>query len=165
VKKEGSTKRGALRFALTFFFILIFSLQNVLGATVDGYTNADVKLPLYLLMMGLSFAFLFLGMGMNNPLLASVGLLLMFFGGMLMMNGHVLIPTGETIYKYGDNYNGYHYDGYNESAPPQLNDLNLFHTYEEYEAWDDGNNAFLGWAIVIISAVLMFTMVAGFNDD
>lgn len=158
---------------LVLFFLLSFT-PLVLGANVTGYeTPADgVKLNLYLLILGLAFGFIFLGGFTGSPLLATAGLVALLFASFIMLEGQVLIPSGDNYKVYGNNFslnNGsptYHWD---YGDPPTYNPSDktalLFHEREEFEAWDDNNSAFLGFVMIIVTIILMFSLVAGLSDD
>jgi len=154
----GLTNRGGrVLTLLPIFFILLMAGASALNATdVNAYTTpADgVKLPLFLLMLGLAFAFIFLGAFSNSPLLATAGLVALLFASFIVLEGLVMVPSGQVNYSY-DNY-----------TLPDGNETSFISGEEKvYDLWDDGNNAFIGWVMVIVTIILMFSLVAGLQDD
>ena len=94
-------------------------------------------LTIFILLIAVSFLLLFYGYYSKTDLPRLMGFLLLFFLGSAIMPslpGTVEYCDGKnltTIYQYGNNFTGYHWDYDTGTAPdgPQL-DAYLFHTME-----------------------------------
>jgi len=113
-------------------------------------------LTFFAIFAALSVVLIIIGFALDISIFSLVGTIsLMLIGGMLLAEGLNYKSGEETIYIYGDNYDGYHYDDYNESAPPQLNDLNLFETVTEdvYTNISDTTTLRIAWLLIILGGL------------
>lgn len=165
IAKFGSTAAKRSLFLFIFFFLVLVS--SVSAATpVDGIDYSfDLPFPLFLILLVMGVVLLIAGIVIQNPILGAISLVILLILSFFIMEGNVLIPTGETSYVYGNNFTGYHWDDYNAStAPDQANkEAFLFHEEKEYDNWDNANSSFIGFFMIIGVVVLFFT--AFWRDD
>lgn len=117
-----------------------------------------VTLTITLLTLGFAFTLLLVGFllskqsGIGSYIILS-GFLLLMIQGLFLFGSPLSFKTSETletVYVYGTEYDSYHYDGYNVSAPPQVNDLNLFHTIETISYTNTPDDSLLSYTFNII---------------
>jgi hypothetical protein len=153
---EPTTRKGFFKPFLNFIFLLLVITPAVSAAPVVDFNILDVSFSLFLLLLFLSLAFLALGVFGGSPALATSGAAVLLLVGFLMLNGNVHLPSGETELVYGDVYNEDFY--VNHNGTDKEGELNVMRERKVFNAWNDGNNAFIGWMVVIISTVLMFSI-------
>lgn len=144
-------------FLLGLMLFFLFSFPSVSAS--DGFSSAPVKLNVFIVIGVFAFLLLVIGLGANIPFFNIVGFFLIAVLGWIIFNGSLLVPSGETMFIYGDNYDSYHYDDYGVSASPSVSDLNVFHEVKEFEAWDSGNYRFIGFFIMMIGIFATFFSV------
>lgn len=123
----------------------------------------------FVFLFALAIIFIGLGYAVDIPIFSLVGSIFIIGLGVIILGAGVEVQTGTyETYKYGDNYDTYHYDGYNESAPPQLNELNIFHINETkiYEPYDFGGigNTNFGILTLLLGMGLFVVVVATAGD-
>jgi len=105
-------------------------------------------MTIFLLFVGLAFLFLISGYYIKEEILVIFGFLMLILIAFPLLNQSLEYKTGsitsfiednssevctqqiidtEEVYKYGDNYSGYHWDY--DSPSPSVNDIGLFHRY------------------------------------
>lgn len=97
------------------------------------------------------------------------GFLLLLITGLILSISPMQYVVGESVnttesYIYGNNYDSYHYDDYNESLGPQVMDLNLFHkdiTTTTTKVYDDDSSVLsYAFSIILLLAGFLGTMVS-----
>jgi len=95
--------------------------------------------------------------------LSLVGFSFMFLLSIVIIGGNLTYQTGvEEIYIYGNNFDGYHWDGYNTTAPSQTDrEAYLFHKNitNIYSTYEDGSGIFttqrFGYLLAVMSIIGM----------
>jgi hypothetical protein len=153
-----------------FFLVLLFSFPFV-SADVGNVQTGEVHLPIFLIIVGFGIL-LFLG-GLtfdDSGLLIIASMVLFFIIGLIIQQGSLYLPNGNTYSVYGNDFSEDHWDSYNgtSEAPSQADrEAFLFHEQKEYEAWDGNNNQLVGWLIMIVSALIfaLTLFYLGTGDD
>jgi len=122
-------------------------------------------LTIFIFMSCLGFVLFVLGYVLDIPLLSIIGAVFIFGLGLLVVSDDVQVVNGtEEVYIYGNNFTGYHWDGYNGSSEaPSSTDRNayLFHKnetkiYEDYDFGGIGSTSF--GVIFLLLGAFMFVL-------
>ncbi len=115
--------------------------------------------------------FIGLGYAVDIPVFSLVGAIFIIGLGVVILGSNVEVRTGqEDIYIYGNNFDGYHWEGYNITAPSQtdkeafLFHQNITYTYEPYDFGGIGNTTF-GILTLILGMSLFVIIVMTAGDD
>jgi len=113
---------------------------------------------LFLLFFGIGLVLTIAGFALDLPLLNLVGTIMIFLMGMGLLQDGITYQTGvEETYVYGNYFDSYHWDGYNTTAPSQVDkEAFLFHTEETpvYDSYDDAGENRFGWLLMAMGALL-----------
>jgi len=119
----------------------------------------------------LALVFIGLGYAVDIPVFSLVGAIFIIGLGVVILGSNVEVRTGqEDIYIYGNNFDGYHWEGYNITAPSQtdkeafLFHQNITYTYEPYDFGGIGNTTF-GILTLILGMSLFVIIVMTAGDD
>jgi len=123
-------------------------------------------LTLFAIFGGLSLLLIVIGFALDISIFSLVGTIsLMLIGGVLLAEG-ITYKSGELEYSvYGNNFDGYHWEGYNDTAPLQSDkEAFLFHTNQtdSYTLVDDTSTLRIAWLLIILGglgfALSLFTL-------
>jgi hypothetical protein len=115
---------------------------------------------LFLLFFGIGLVLTIAGFALDLPLLNLSGTIMIFLMGMALLQGGLDYKVGtDEIQVYGNNFSGYHWDGYDgmSEAPSQADrEAFLFHVKNEavYEHYDDAGTNRFGWLLMAMGALL-----------
>lgn len=153
----GLTRGLFLVLTLVFFIIPGVSAETPIS-------NSAVKMPVFLLIAGISLILLIIGLGANIPFFTIVGFFLIGVMGFIIQAGNLYVPMGDTYetYQYGNNFTDQNWDYDTGTAPegPQ-NQTYLFQKNETmlYEPWDNGNYHFIGFFVMFVGFIASFFSV------
>jgi len=107
---------------------------------------------LFFLFVAFAVVLIAIGYSADFPLLDMSGMIILFLLGITLLGGGLDYKVGtEEVYVYGNYFDGYHWDGYNATAPLQSDKLAyLFHTNSSdlYGTYDDANGSRFGWLMM-----------------
>ena len=115
---------------------------------------------LFLLFFGIGLVLTIAGFALDLPLLNLTGTIMIFLMGMTLLSAGLDYKIGEDqIQVYGNDFTGYHWDGYNgtSEAPSQADrEAFLFHVEVEavYGSYDDAGENRFGWMLMAMGALL-----------
>ena len=121
-------------------------------------------LTLFAILTGIALILMIFGFIANIAVFSIGGAALFMVLGGLILGGEGLqykigVNTSE-IYVYGNNFDEYHWDGYNTTAPLQTDkNAYLFHTeaneQDLYGEYDDSTTANYGWILLLLGMAAM----------
>jgi len=116
-------------------------------------------LALFGVLMAIGLILIILGLVIREHTeLALIGFLFIFLLSFELINGTLEYQTGiENVYKYGNNFTGYHWDYDYSTLPNTNNDIYLFHV-TEYNQYTFYQNRTMGIYLAIISIIGMIVL-------
>jgi len=112
---------------------------------------------LFFLFVGLALILCAIGYSADFPLFDMTGMIILFLLGMTLLSSGLTYKIGsEDVYVYGNYFDGYHWDGYNTTAPSQTDkEAYLFHTNTSdlYGTYDDAGGSRFGWLLLAFGAL------------
>ena len=105
--------KGFAFFVLAFITSFFSFLPSVSAFDLNTAFSSEVSLTAFIVLGVLAIVLLVIGLGVPLPYFSVVGFFVLFVLGGFLQAGSLMLPTGETSFVYGDNYDDYHYDDYN----------------------------------------------------
>jgi len=165
IKREGFSFRKKAIFGIVVFLMSFFSFIPFVSADTGLNFTVPLKWMTFLIIVGVMLFLLGFGLVARIPFFLVVGFLLLFIIGGYLQAGNILIPSGTVDSVYGNNFTGYHWDGYNGSseAPSQTDrEAYLFHEEQEFELISFAQSHIIGLFLMVISIfAMMFSLFIG----
>ena len=112
---------------------------------------------LFGLFVGLGLLLIIMGYLFDVVLMDMTGMIMLFLLGISLLSTGLDYKVGEEeVYVYGNYFDEYHWDGYNTTAPSQLDkEAFLFHTNttDSYANYDDAVSFRFGWFLITLGSL------------
>ena len=116
---------------------------------------------LFFAFLGVAIVLTIFGFTADISIFSFIGTIMIFLLGLSLLTNGLMIKTGsEEVFVYGNDFDDYHWDGYNTTAPSQLDkEAYLFHSNSTdlYTPYDDAAGERYGWFLMMLG-ILAFCL-------